>query len=72
MGEEVEVRREPENPHDRHAVALYKAEEVVGHVPRELSKIMFKFMEYGGHITCQGGESWGTDWKSMCIYLMWH
>ena len=41
---------EPENPHDRHAVALKKAEEAVGHVPRELSKIMFKFMEYGGHI----------------------
>ena len=34
-----------QNPHDRHAVALYKAEEVVGHVPRELSKVMFKFMD---------------------------
>ena len=52
--------REPENPHNKHAVALNKAEGVVGHVPCELSKIMFKFMEYG--------ERTG----STKLYLMWH
>ena len=39
VGEELEACREPENAHDRHAVALKKAGEIVGHVPHELCKI---------------------------------
>ena len=72
VGEEVEVCREPENPHDRHAVALKKAEEVVGHVPRELSRIMFKFMACGGHITCRvtGRRKLGNGLEIPCVYIL--
>ena len=38
IGEVVGCRREPTNVHDRHAVAVYKDGEIVGHIPRTISK----------------------------------
>lgn len=41
IGEKVRFCREPENPHDRYAVAAYKDEKIVGHIPRTISKPCF-------------------------------
>ena len=37
-GEILEAAREPDNPHDHHAVCLRKTEVIVGHVPRRFIK----------------------------------
>ena len=38
LGEIVFCYREPENQHDRYAVAAYKDDQVIGHIPRTVSK----------------------------------
>ena len=68
VGEELEMCREPENRYDRHAVALKKRGSVVGHVPRENSKIMFEFMASGGRITCRVRKL-GNGLEVPCVYV---
>ena len=38
LGEIINFTREPTNQHDRYAVAAYKNKEIVGHIPRIISK----------------------------------
>ena len=38
IGEIIECSREPTNQHDRYAVAVYRNGEIVGHIPRSISK----------------------------------
>lgn len=45
-----EVRIEEGNRHDRYAVAAQVNEEVVGHVPREISKIVYYFLRNNGSV----------------------
>ena len=52
-GEILEAARECGNRHDRHAVSLLKADVIVGHVPRQLSRVLFFFLSHGGKITCE-------------------
>ena len=54
-GEILEAARECGNrqSHDRHAVSLLKADVIVGHVPRQLSRVYFFFLSHGGKITCE-------------------
>ena len=49
VGDILDCEMEPENDHDRYAVAVKnKDEKIVGHVPIELSRICHKFLsEYG-------------------------
>jgi len=48
VGEVLSVKREVLNEYDRFAVAIWKDEEVVGHVPKALSKITSFFLKYNG------------------------
>ena len=44
LGQTLLVRREPANPRDSTAVAVYLEDSVVGHVPFNLSSYIFHFL----------------------------
>ena len=46
----IPVFSEPNNAHDRRAVAVYRDSAVVGLVPRELSRIFWFFLKHDGKI----------------------
>jgi len=50
MGKTLLGLREDGNSEDRYAVAYYKSEEVVGHVPRKISLLCSSFLRRGGVI----------------------
>ena len=52
VGEVLTVAREAGNTEDRFAVAVTKDDMVVGHVPREFSKLCWHFLRHGGTIAC--------------------
>ena len=41
------------NDYDDHAVRVVKAETIVGHVPREMSRTFWHFIMHGGSIGCE-------------------
>lgn len=49
-GDELDVRREPNNEYDDMAVALYKGNKKVGYVPRELTEKVNSSIESGSYI----------------------
>ena len=52
IGEEFVCRQERDNDHDRHAVSVHKeGDDVLGHLPREISSVAFFFLEHDGCIT---------------------
>lgn len=63
IGEILICQRETGNLEDRYAVAVYKSEEVVGHVPRKISSLCAAFLRRSGVITCtvQGNRRYSSD-----------
>ena len=57
IGEQLVCRREDSNPRNRCAVAVVKAEEIVGHVPRFILTACSLFIRQGGSIYCTITES---------------
>lgn len=53
VGEILSTRKETGNHHDRFAVAVLKDDRIVGHIPREVSKTAWFFLEHGGEIRCE-------------------
>ena len=53
VGEILNARREDENSHNRHAVTVVFDSCLVGHLPREYSRIAWHFLQHGGKITCE-------------------
>ena len=54
IGEILEVKEEPNNTHDTKAVAVMKDEEVVGHLPKSISGIVFYFLlREDSAVTCE-------------------
>ena len=49
VGEELVLRRQPDNEHDPYAVAV-KDEEVAGHVPRNISQVVSFFLSHSGNV----------------------
>ena len=45
IGEELPVEREEDNQHDQHAVAVVKNGDIVGHMPRSISRVSCFFLE---------------------------
>ena len=71
LGEILLVSQEAGNSHDRRAVALLKADRsVVGHVPRELSRLFWHFLNHGGKISCEvtGRRKHGKGLEVPCTY----
>lgn len=62
-GEELMCEREPSNRRDRYAVAVIKEDEIIGHLPREISRICSLFLLRGGSITCRitGSRRYSAD-----------
>ena len=53
VGKVLTVAREAGNTEDRFAVAVAKDDFVVGHVPREFSKLCRHFLRHDGTIVCE-------------------
>ena len=71
LGEVLLVSQEAGNTHDRHAVALLKADRtVVGHVPREFSRVFWHFLNRGGKMSCEvtGRRKHGKGLEVPCVY----
>ena len=52
LGQVLQTSTESGNEHDRFAVAVTKDDNAVGHLPREISKVVY-FLHHGGEITCE-------------------
>lgn len=52
LNEELTTAQEPSNPEDKYAVSIVKNDTVVGHIPRELSKTCWYFIQRDGEILC--------------------
>ena len=50
VGEKLVVKRETGNRHDEFAVAVEKDEEIVGHLPQHMCRIVSYFLNYSGNI----------------------
>ena len=50
IGEELVLRRQPENEHSEHAVAIFKDGDVVRHVPETRSRLISYFLSYDGNV----------------------
>ena len=70
VGEILVVRQEPGKDHDRHAVCIKRGAEIVGHVPRELSRMVWHFPVHGGQETCvvTGRRQFGPGLEVSCTY----
>ena len=70
VGEELLLDQEQGNQHDFYATTVKKNGVVVGRVPRELSKIFWRFLSNGGQITCvvTGGRKRGKGLEVPCTY----
>ena len=79
VGEELVCEREPQNAHDRYAVAVTRRGIIVGHLPRKLSRLCSLFLRRGGAILCTvtGGRKYSVDLPQggleiPCILLFKH
>ena len=63
---------EPGNLHDRRAVAVHLDGVVVGHVPCEISKILWFFLKHDGKIMCEitGRRKRGNGLEVPCVYKL--
>ena len=43
-GNDVEVKHEVNNEHDKFAIAIFHSKRIVGHVPKNLSKFFYQFL----------------------------
>ena len=68
VGETLRVEQEAHNPEDRFAV---KAGAIVSHVPREISSIVWYFMEHDGIVSCEvtGHRKHGVGLEVPCYYI---
>ena len=72
FGEVLEVYREPSNLHDAHAVSVQRDRNIVGHVPRELSRACHSLLFYSvvANISCEviGHRIFGKGLEVSCTY----
>ena len=52
LGEELICHREPFNSVDRYAVCVKKDDSIIGHLPKNISRICSLFLRRGGSISC--------------------
>lgn len=51
-GDDLELRREPDNPHDEYAVAVYtRAQRKLGFIPRHQNRTIARIMDQGVPVT---------------------
>ena len=66
----LSVNFDPANRHNRFAIAVLKAGAIVGHVPREFSRIFYIFLTSGGKVMCEvtGRRKYGKGLEVPCVY----
>jgi beta-galactosidase/beta-glucuronidase len=47
VGEQLRLKREPANPHDRHAVAVWFKNEHLGYIPRRENRTLARLLDQG-------------------------
>ena len=72
IGQQLPVFSETDNIHDRRAVAVYKDGSVVGHVPQELSRVLWFFLKHDGEVECEitGRRKRGKGLEVPCVYRL--
>jgi len=70
IGEILFCDREEGNSEDSFAISVIKDGNIVGHVPREASRIVWYFIEHGGSIDCHitGWRKHGKGLVVPCAY----
>ena len=67
--EEFVSRQEQGNDHDRHAVVVHReGEDVLGHLPHEVSSVAYFFLEHDGCIT--GNRDNSLEVTRNCLSLI--
>lgn len=72
-GEMLSVKKEANNSFDKHGVAVLKDDSViVGHVPKEYSRIVSYFLHQGGQLKAEviGKRKLGKGIEVPCIYTL--
>lgn len=63
-GDALDLVREPENPHDADAIAVYWSGHPLGYLPREENRTLARLLDGGAELraqvvsTCPGAEPW--------------
>ena len=71
IGEVLRVEQETHNVQDRFAVAVVKDDITVGHVPCEVSCLVWHFIEHDGTVNCEvtGRRKHGIGLEVPCTYI---
>ena len=70
IGEDLDACRELESVHDRRAVSIKKSGAIVGHVPREISRVLGRFISHCGNVSCRGRRKLGHGLEVPCTYIL--
>jgi len=71
--EPLQLIREPDNPYDRYAVAIYRADKKAGYIPKTNSRIVASLMDSGIELGVrvryfdEKKEPWNRVWVSVWI-----
>ena len=70
--EKLALKVDAENEHDAYAVGIVKDSAVVGHAPREVSRIFYYFLQHGGSINAEitGHRKFGHRLEVPCCYTL--
>ena len=72
IGETLPLDADDGNDHDAYAVGIFKDSTLVGHAPREVSRIFYYFLQHGGSISAEitGHRKFGHGLEVPCCYKL--
>ena len=74
VGEELVCEREMDNSYDYYAVAVKRIGNIIGHLPRKLSKLCSLFLRQGSAIVClvSGRRHDSRNCHFLALWRTWH
>ena len=72
IGETLSLRIEDGNEQDYFAVAVIKNDNIVGHTPRQFSRVLYFFLSHDGTIDAEitGHRKFGCSLEVPCLYTL--
>ena len=72
IGETLSLRIEDGNEQDSFAVAVIKNDNIVGHAPRQFSRVFYFFLSHDGTIDAEitGHRKFGCGLEVPCLYTL--